>query len=141
MANPGFWESIARDLSGPGMLGGKFQFRLVAQPLGAVILGVRFGIRDAKHGRPPFLKALHAGEENRRQLLQQAARDAIVPLVVALLTDSILQQLINHRIRPVAALVVGGLLVFLPFLIVRALTNRIWTHGHPGQGRRATQSR
>jgi uncharacterized membrane-anchored protein len=54
----------------------------------------------------------------------------ITPLIVALIIDSILQQLINHRIRPLAAVIVGGILVFLPFLIVRALANRVWTHGH-----------
>jgi hypothetical protein len=32
-------------------------------------------------------------------------------------------------------LVVGGLLVFLPFMIARALTNRAWTHRHRGHGR------
>ena len=28
------------------------------------------------------------------------------------------------------AVVVGALLVFLPFLIGRGVSNRIWTHGH-----------
>jgi hypothetical protein len=68
-------------------------------------------------------------------MLKEAAREAIVPFVVALILDSILQQMINHRIRPIAALVVGGLLVFVPFFIVRALANRIWTHGHPSTGK------
>jgi hypothetical protein len=27
MASPGLWESIARDLGGPGVFGGKFQLR------------------------------------------------------------------------------------------------------------------
>src|SRR5215831_14518983 len=81
MAHPGFWDSMVRDVTGPGMLGGKFQFRLILQPF-----------------------------------------------VVALIIDSILQQMINHHIRPVAALVMGGLLVFVPFVIVREFTNRIWLH-------------
>ena len=62
-------------------------------------------------------------------------------LAVAFIIDSILQQMINHRIHPLQSLMVGGLLVFLPFLIVRALTNRIWTHGHPGQVHAAKPSR
>jgi hypothetical protein len=135
MAEPGFFDSIARDLGGRGIFGGSFQFRLILQPLVAILLGVRFGIRDAKHGRPPFIKALIEGLGGRGKLLKEAARDAIVPFVVALIIDSILQQMINHRIRPIAALVVGGLLVFIPFFIVRALSNRIWTHGHPSTGK------
>ena len=132
MSSAGFFESIARDLSGPGIFGGKFQFRLVLQPLVAMLLGIRIGIRDAKAGDRPFFMALAHGDGGRGSLLKKAARDAIMPLCVAVIIDSILQQLINHRIRPVASLIVGGLLVFLPFLIVRALTNRVWTHGHPG---------
>jgi len=137
VASPGFFESIARDLTGPGMFGGKFQFRLVLQPLIAIVLGLRFGVRDAKAGKLPFFQALARGKGERGGLLKQAARDAFIPLVVAVVIDSILQQLINHRIRPLASLIVGGILVFLPFLIVRALANRVWTHGHSGHSRAA----
>jgi hypothetical protein len=119
------------------MFGGKFQIRLVLQPLLAIILGLRFGLRDAKAGRQPFFHALAHGEGHRGALLKHAARDAIVPLIVAVIIDAILQQLINHRIRPLAAVIVGVILVFLPFLIARAVANRVWTHGHPRRSRPA----
>ena len=119
------------------MFGGKVQIRLILQPLIAIILGLRFGVRDAKAGDRPFFHALAQGEGHRGTLLKKAARDVITPLIVAVIIDSILQQLINHRIRPFAAVVVGGILVFLPFLIVRALANRVWTHGHSGRSRAA----
>jgi hypothetical protein len=140
MASYGFFESIARDLTGRGLLGGKFQLRLILQPVLATLLGVRFGIRDAKQGKPPYVQAMIEDKQHRGQLFKQAVRDAIIPLCFALVLDSILQQMINHRIRPVASLVVGGLLVFLPFLIVRGLTKRIWEHRHHGPGRQVTQS-
>jgi hypothetical protein len=140
MAHPGFFDSIARDLSGPGMFGGKFQIRLILQPIAAIVLGLRAGIADAKAGRPPFIKELVFAHEhsNRRAMLKDALRAAILPLVLAFVIDSILQHLINGRVRPLVALLVGGLLVFLPFLIMRALANRAWTHGHgPGRGHTA----
>jgi uncharacterized membrane-anchored protein len=112
------------------MFGGKVQIRLILQPLIAIVLGLRFGVRDAKAGKQPFFYALVRGDGHRGALLRHAARDAIMPLIVAVIIDSILQQLINQRIRPFAAVIVGGVLVFLPFLIVRALANRVWTHGH-----------
>jgi hypothetical protein len=127
-----FFEAIGADLGGRGIFGGSFQLRLILQPLAAVLLGLRFGIRDAKQGRAPILKEVAVGKGQRGGLLGHAARDAIVPLVVAVVLDCVLQQIINGRIRPLAAVIVGGLLVFLPFLIVRALVNRIWTHRHPG---------
>jgi hypothetical protein len=132
MAHPGFFDSIGRDLTGPGMFGGKFQIRLILQPVLAMILGVRIGIRDAREGKEPFFSSLAHAKGNRGELIGRAARDAIIPLLLALLIDSILQHMINGRVRPVASLIVGGLLVFLPFLIVRALANRAWRHGHAG---------
>jgi hypothetical protein len=123
-----FLQAIGADLGGRGIFGGSFQLRLIAQPLAAMLLGLRFGIRDAKQGRPPIIKDVAGAKGGRGGLLAHAARDAIVPLVVAFVLDCILQRIINGRIRPLAAVIVGGLLVFLPFLIVRALTNRIWTH-------------
>lgn len=141
MADLGFLDSIGRDLSGRGMFGGKFQIRLILQPLLAMLLGLRLGIKDAKLGKAPFFLALRDAKGGRGKLLGQAAREAIIPLAVALLIDSILQHMINGRVRPLAALVVGGLLVFLPFLIVRALSNRIWTHNHHGAGRPMSHAR
>ncbi len=46
--------------------------------------------------------------------------------MVALVMDGILQHITFGRIRPLAALVVGALLVWLPFVSTRAMTNRIW---------------
>jgi hypothetical protein len=137
----GFWESLTHDLTGHGMFGGSFQLRLILQPLAAIVLGLRIGIRDAKRGDAPFLQALARGKGERGDLLAKAARDAIIPLLVAFIIDSILQHMINGRIRPLEAVFVGALLVFIPFLIARALANRIWSHGHPGRGRPVGQSR
>ena len=130
MGHPGFWDSIVNDLTGRGLFGGSFQIRLVLQPLLAMLLGIRVGIRDAKRGDAPFFQALMQQKGRRGDMLFKAARDAVFPLAVAFVIDCILQRLINHRIRPVAAIFVGGLLVFVPFLIVRALANRAWRHGH-----------
>jgi hypothetical protein len=132
----GFFESIGRDLTGRGMFGGSFQIRLILQPVLAMLLGLRFGIRDAKQGYEPFLRRLAHGAGGRGALFKQSLRDAIIPLCIGFVIDSILQKLINHRIRPLAAVFVAVLLVYLPFVIVRALANRIWTHGHTGGGGR-----
>lgn len=125
--NHGFWTSLVRDVTGRGMFGGPFQLRLIFQPLAAIVLGVRFGLRDAKSGDVPFFMALLHHKGKRGHLLKKAIRDAIVPLAVAFLIDSILQAMINHRIRPLVAVIVGTFLVFLPFLAARGLTNRIAT--------------
>jgi hypothetical protein len=137
MPHPGFFESIGRSLSGPGMFGGRFQLRLIVQPILAVALGIRFGLRDARQRRPPVGAALRAHETSRARVLEQWTRGALVALCAAFVVDAILQILINHWFRPLAAVVVALLLVFVPFTVVRAATNRIWTHGHPGAGQAA----
>ena len=128
-----------RDLSGRGMFGGPFQFRLIIQPLAAILLGIKVGIRDAKAGDVPFFQALLQKTGGRGHLLAKAVRDAIIPLMLAFIVDSILQRLINGRIRPLAAVVVGVLLVFVPFVIVRGLANRIWSRGQARHDRPVKQ--
>jgi hypothetical protein len=140
MAVLSFWDALRRDMTGHGIFGGSFQFRYVLQPLAAMIVGARVGVRDAKAGRLPFFQALLHGKGQRGNLLGRAVRDAILPLAVAFVLDSVLQHMINGRVRPLASVIVGGLLVFVPFLIVRALANRIWTHGHSGHDRPAKQA-
>jgi hypothetical protein len=134
-ADVGFFEAIGHDLTGRGMFGGKFQIRLILQPLLAFLLGVRFGLRDAKEGKRAFFMRLIGAEaqHDRWPILREGLRDAIVPLCIAFVIDGILQRIINGHVRPLAAVVVGALLVFLPFVIGRGLSNRIWTTGHGRQ--------
>jgi hypothetical protein len=122
----GFFETIARDLSGKG------QFRLILQPAAALILGIRVGIADANAGRPPFIHRLITHRHQRWTIFKESLSDAVLPLVVALVMDGVLQHIAFGRIRPLAALVVGALLVWLPFVCTRALTNRIWRRIRPG---------
>ena len=95
MAHVGLFEGVWRDLTGRGMFGGKFQIRLIAQPLIALLLGIRFGIRDAKAGKEdPFFMSLVRNQHDRWPILKQGLRDAIAPLCVAFILDSILQRMI-----------------------------------------------
>lgn len=126
MEDIGFWEGISRDL-----LGGAGRFRLILQPLMAVVLGVRVGLADARAGRRPFLARLVRGAERRWRLIVRSVRYAWMPGVLALVMDGIFQYLTLGRVRPLAAVVVGTLLVWLPFTMARGMTNRFWrqTHG------------
>ena len=116
----GFFQSIARDLSGKG------QFRLFLQPAMAVILGVRLGIRDAKAGKTPYLLRQASETHGRWVVFKESLTDAILPLTVALVMDAIFQRITLGRVRPLVALVVGAILVWIPFVITRGLSNRIW---------------
>lgn len=124
MEDVGFWEGIVRDLSGKG------KFRLILQPAMAILLGIRLGIADAKTGQEPFFRRLFI-TGRRFKLFKQSLRDAVIPLSLALVLDVVFQYLTLGRARLLAAVVVGALLVWLPFTITRGVTNRIWKRTRP----------
>lgn len=114
-----FFQDILARLSGPGRL------RFIFQPTVAIVLGVRSGIRDARAGVPPFLWALAFHKEHRRQLLGSAFASIRDLAAIAILLDLTSQFLIFHKVRPGAALLVGPLLITLPYVLARAFANRI----------------
>lgn len=116
----GFWEGIVDVARGRG------QLRLLVQPLMAIILGVRLGIADAREGKAPFLLRLFVTERQRARLARQAASDVVVPFTVAIVIDGLLQYYALGYVRPLAAIAVGAILIWLPFSISRGLTNRIY---------------
>ena len=121
----GFWEHLVADLTS-----GRGQLRLVLQPTVAIVLGARLGIADAREQAPPFLLRLATGSHERVALLKRSLSDVVMPLCVAVIIDGILQHYTLNRVRPLGAVVVGVLLVWLPYSIARALANRIYRRRH-----------
>lgn len=115
-----FFQDILARLSGPGRL------RFILQPTVAIILGARGGVKDACSGLPPFLWSLVLHTERRRELLRSALTATRNLVAIAVLLDLISQFLIFREIRPGAALVVGPVLIGVPYAVSRALSNRIW---------------
>jgi hypothetical protein len=115
----GFWDGIAREL------GGKGQLRMIVQPAMAVFFGVRLGLADAREHQAPFVIRLFRTAPGGTSFIRQALSDVIVPFCIAVIIDSILQYTTLGRVRPLAALIVGALLVWLPYAAARGLTNRI----------------
>jgi hypothetical protein len=118
-----FFESIARDL------GGKGQLRLILQPSMAVLLGLKFGIADAEAAKAPFWRRFLL-EPNHFQTFKDSLWNIALPFGLALAIDAFLQHLTLGRVRPLAMLLVGGLLVWLPFVVSRGFANRVWRRRH-----------
>jgi hypothetical protein len=115
-----FFQDILARLSGPGRL------RFIIQPTVAIILGSRSGMKDASAGLPPFLWALIFYREHRRELLRSTITSIRNLVAIAILLDLISQFLIFDEIHPGAALVVGPVLIAVPYALSRALANRVW---------------
>jgi hypothetical protein len=113
-----FLEDIPKRLTGPG------RFRFILQPSVAIFLGIRGGVVDARMGRPPYLSGILFHRDARRELLRSGFESVVNLLLMGILLDSISQWLILGASYPGAALLVGPVLIALPYSCARALSNR-----------------
>ncbi len=63
------WTHLLARLDGP------MHFRFIVQPLVAMFLGARAGLRDARAGEPPFLSAVVRYPGRRSERVTGALRD------------------------------------------------------------------
>ena len=126
MFSPRFVEEMLARLSGPG------RFRFLVQPSAAVILGLRDGARDARAGAAPFLSALMLHRTQRTELFRHALASVRNLVLMTILVDVVAQVVLFRMVHPGAALVLGPLVIGLPYAISRALTNRIARWRRPG---------
>jgi hypothetical protein len=114
-----FVDDMVARLHGPGRL------RFILQPSFAIVLGARDGVKDARAGNPPFLWDLLSHSTNRSRLVRSAIASVRDLVAVAILLDCVAQLLILRMVNPFAALLLGPMLIGLPYASLRALTNRI----------------
>ena len=114
-----FLEELPQRFTGPGRL------RFILQPLLAILLGVRSGLADAKAGFPPYLFGLffHAGR--RSELLQSGFAAIRMLLSMGIILDFVFQLVIYRAVHPGAAVLIGPILIGVPYALSRALTNRL----------------
>jgi len=106
-------------LTGPG------KFRFILQPAMAIIIGVRQGVKDAHANLPPFLWGLVFHALYRRHALRTAFAGVRDLIAIAILLDMISQALIFREVHPGAAVLLGPVLIAVPYSVARSLANRI----------------
>src|SRR5512143_3155388 len=90
---------------------GPLRFRLVLQPLMAVILAIRVGLRDAREGRPAyFFWAVFTDPTRRSELLRLAWKDVGKVFVIACVLDVAYELIVYHWICPGQAVIVAVVL-------------------------------
>jgi hypothetical protein len=114
-----FLEELPQRFTGPGRM------RFILQPILAILLGLRGGLADARAGSPPYLFGLlfHAGR--RRDLMQSGVAAISTLLAMGIIFDVVFQFVLYRSVHPGAALVVGPILICVPYSVSRALTNRL----------------
>ncbi len=114
-----FVENLVDRVTGP------MKFRLLLQPLMAVIFAVMSGLKDAKAGKPPYFWALLTEPAHRRDMLKDGWKSVGKVFVLALVLDVVYQFVVARFIYPGEAIVVALSLAIVPYLIVRGLVTRI----------------
>ncbi len=114
-----FWTDMVERVGGP------MSFRLVLQPLTAVLLAIRSGIRDARAGRDPYLVVLFSGGVESRDQLRHGWEDIGRVFVLALVIDAIYQAIMLRWFYPLEALVTAVVLAILPYALLRGPAARI----------------
>jgi hypothetical protein len=104
-----------------------FSRRFVIQPLMAIFLGLRDGKRDADSGHPPYILSLLMHPPSRKSLLVHGLKNIALPLSIGVVLDGIVQLLVASHIELWRAVTVGSLLVALPYMLSRALGNRLFS--------------
>ncbi len=114
-----FLDELPQRFTGPG------RFRFILQPALSILLGCRGGLADARAGRPAYIYGLLFSGKHRREYARSGLSDIRILVAMGIVLDAVSQLLIYHIVHPVVALVVGPVLICLPYSVTRALTNRV----------------
>jgi hypothetical protein len=121
-----FIEGLVARIEGP------MSFRLLLQPVMALIFAIRDGRRDAKEGRAPFFWGLFTEPEHRREMLQSGWKGVGKVFCLALVLDLVFQYRAFGDFRPGGAMLAGVILAIVPYLLLRGPVNRLWPKGGGG---------
>lgn len=104
---------------------GPLHFRLIVQPLIAILLAVRDGSRDARAGRSPYAWTILTNPGHRRHLLTHGWKAIWRVFILAYVLDVIYQVIEWHTLRVFGALPTALILAVIPYVIFRGPINRL----------------
>jgi Flp pilus assembly protein TadB len=105
------------------------KFRLVLQPVMAIIFAARAAIKDAREGNPPYFWAMFTDATARRKLLQSGWKDVGKIFILAILIDAVYQFIVARWVYPGELVIVAIILAIVPYILVRGPLNRLLRRG------------
>ena len=106
-------------------LEGPFSFRMIVQPLMAVIFATLDGVKDAKWGRPAYFWALFGNVEHRRELLKSGWKSFGKIFILGIILDVIYQLKVHQPLNVGGVIIAALVLAVLPYMLLRGPVNRI----------------
>ena len=115
-----FWNDVVSRFTGAG------RFRFLIQPTVAILLGVIGGKRDATARRPPFFWSIVFREERWKEALKDGFDTINIMLIFGILADIIFQYILFGIVHIIPALLLGPMLITIPYILARGPSNRIF---------------
>jgi hypothetical protein len=119
---------------------GPFAFRLVLQPLMAVLFAVRDGYKDARTGRSPYFWTVLRDPDHRCERLREGVKATLKVVLLGVVIDAIYQFKVHGTVYPGEALGIALLLGFVPYLLIRGPIDRIVRRRRGGNHGEADQT-
>ena len=114
-----FWADFINRFDGP------LHFRLLVQPVMAIVFAVRDGRRDAREGRSAYLWSLLTDPDERRYLVESGWKGISKVFVLAFALDVIYQFIEWRGLKPLQALLTAIVLAVIPYALLRGPVNRL----------------
>ena len=108
-----------------GRVHGPMNFRMILQPLMAVLFAIRDGRQDGREGRKPYFWALFTERGHRLDLLRHGWKSVGKIFVIAVILDAVYQFITVGWFYPGEAMATALALAIIPYLMLRGLANRL----------------
>ncbi len=108
-----------------GRLDGPFHFRIILQPVMALIFAAIDGVRDAKAGKPAYFWAMLTSPGQRKELWRDGWKRFGKIFILAIVLDVVYQWKVNHHVYPGETLLVALVLAVIPYVLMRGPVNRL----------------
>lgn len=107
------WQNLLDRPSGP------MTFRFVLQPVMASMAALVDGVKDARTGRNPYLWTILSDPRKRSSRLHEGLISTARVILLGLCMDLIYQFIVFETFHPAEAVIIAGLLAFVPYLLLR----------------------
>jgi len=113
------WQNLLERPSGPKA------FRFILQPIMATIAALADGVKDARTGRDPYLWTILTNPAKRGSRLHEGLIATARVILLGLCMDLIYQFIVFDTFHPAEAVIIAGLLAFVPYLLLRGPITRV----------------
>ena len=112
-------EKIVARFTGP------FHLRFVFQPIMAIVLGLKDGKTDALENRPPYLYYIFSDGKKRKEIIKHGLISVAKVLTIGVILDIGVQIYLFSSVRIWGAILVGFVVIALPYALARGIRNRL----------------